>query len=208
MINQCRKPSGGLGRFILWTMNRRHSGVTDWGLSHISVQKTDTVLDIGCGGGRTIGKLAAMASEGRVSGIDYSETSVATARRVNARTIERGQVDIRHGSVSQLPFPENEFNVVTAVETHFYWPNLPADMREVLRVLKPGGVFLLIAEIYRGANTRIGKLADKHLPMAGMALLTEDEHRALFSDAGYLDVQVAVEPGKGWICAQGRKPAG
>jgi len=47
------------------------------------------------------------------------------------------------------------------LETHFWWPDLPGDMREVFRVLKPGGTLILIAEIYKGANTIAAKLAEK-----------------------------------------------
>lgn len=78
-MNQCQKPTGWLGRFVLWNMNSRHSKVTDWGLSNIEVQRQDVILDVGCGGGRTVSKLAAMASEGRVYGIDFPRTSVAVA---------------------------------------------------------------------------------------------------------------------------------
>jgi len=56
---QCQKPRGWQGRLTLWRMNLSHSGVTDWGLTHISVGIHDIVLDVGCGGGRTIAKLAA-----------------------------------------------------------------------------------------------------------------------------------------------------
>jgi len=104
VIAQCRKLSGFFGRFVLWDMNRHHSKVTDWGLSHVSIKKTDTILDIGCGGGRTIHKLAAMASAGKVYGVDYSDDSVAAARRANAHRIDIGRVEIQQASVSQLPF--------------------------------------------------------------------------------------------------------
>ncbi len=206
MINQCKKPSGWLGRFVLWEMNQRHSGVTDWGLAQISVGKRDTILDAGCGGGRTVNKLAALAPEGKVYGIDFSEESVAAATRMNARLIDSGRVEIRHGSVSELPFSEGMFDLITAVETHFWWPNLPDDMREVRRVVKPGGTLIVIAEIYRGATTKIGKMADKVLPQSGMKLLTVDEHRELLENAGFRDVRVNVEASKGWICAIGKKP--
>jgi SAM-dependent methyltransferase len=106
-----------------------------------------------------------------------------------------------------LPFPAGTFDLVTAVETHFWWPDLPADMREVLRVLKPGGTLIIIAEIYRGAKTKTAKLAEKYLPLSGMALLSVDEHRELFANAGYSDVQVIEEVSKGWICGIGRKPS-
>ena len=46
-VNQCQKPTGFLGRFILWNMNARHSKVTDWGLSHVSIKTQDAILDVG-----------------------------------------------------------------------------------------------------------------------------------------------------------------
>jgi len=204
-VTQCKKPSGLLGRFVLWNMNSRHSKVTDWGLSKISIRKQDTILDAGCGGGRTVSKLAAIATEGKVYGLDFSKASVAFAKRTNRYWIDAGRVEIQEGSVSHLPFADDMFDLVTAVETHFWWPDLPADMREVLRVLKPGGMFIIIAEIYRGADTRIAKLAEKYLPMSGMTLLSADEHRELFANASFGDVQIVTEPGKGWICGTGQK---
>lgn len=204
-VNQCQKPAGWLGRFVLWNMNSRHSKVTDWGLSHISIDKHNTILDIGCGGGRTVNKLAAVAAQGKVYGVDFSGESVAFASRINKQWIETGRVEIREASVSQLPFSADAFDVVTAVETHFWWPDLPADMREVLRVLKPGGTLIIIAEIYKGANTATAKLAEKYLPLSGMALLSVNEHRELFANAGYSDIRIIDEPGKGWICGIGKK---
>jgi SAM-dependent methyltransferase len=204
MLNQCKRPSGWLGRFVLWEMNQRHSGVTDWGLGHISVGVRDTILDVGCGGGRTVSKLAAMAPEGKVYGVDFSRASVAAATKLNANLIGMGRVEIRQGSVSELPFPVDMFDLVTAVETHFWWPNLPDDMREVQQVVKPGGTLIVIAEIYSQSKTKAGKLADKYAARTGMKLLTVEEHRELLEAAGFADVQVTVEESKGWICAIGR----
>jgi ubiquinone/menaquinone biosynthesis C-methylase UbiE len=188
-------------------MNSRHSKVTDWGISHVSIEKHGNILDVGCGGGRTVSKLAAIATEGKVYGVDFSKESVAVATRTNRHWIDMGRVEIREGSVSQLPFSDNVFDLVTAVETHFWWPDFPADMREVLRVLKPGGTLIIIAEVYKGAQTRTAKLAEKYLPLSGMKLLSVDEHRELLANAGYSDVQIIEESGKGWICGIGRKPS-
>lgn len=193
-------------------MNSRHSKVTDWGLKQTSIEKHYTILDLGCGGGRTVSKLAATAEQGRVYGIDYSEASVAASRRTNARWmrtnarwIAMGRVEIRHGSVSQLPFPNDMFDLVTAVETHFWWPNLPADMSEIFRIVKKGVKLIIIAEVYKGANTMVAKLAEKYAQRTGMTLLDVDEHRELFRNAGYSDVTVNVVPDKGWICGVGTK---
>jgi ubiquinone/menaquinone biosynthesis C-methylase UbiE len=188
-------------------MNVRHSKLTDWGLSHITIGEQDTVLDIGCGGGRTVNKLAVLASRGKVYGVDFSKDSVTVASRANKTWIDDGRVEIRHASVSQLPFPGDMFDVVTAVETHFWRPDLAGDMRELLRVLKPCGKLIVIAEVYKGASTATAKLAEKYLPLSGMRLLSVDEHRELFGDAGYSEVQVLVDSGKGWICAIGHKPS-
>ncbi len=190
---------------MLRNMNQRHSRLTDWGLSHISVRPADIILDIGCGGGRTIAKLTREAIGGKIYGIDHSEASVATSTKTNAELIGQSRVEIREGSVSQLPFPDCMFNLVTAVETHFFWPNLPGDVREVHRVLKAGGMAILIAEIYRGANTAVSKLAEKYLPISGMKLLTPDEHRQLLEEAGFRDVMVETDPAHGWICAFGTR---
>lgn len=203
--NQCQKPSGWLGRLLLWNMNSRHSRLTDWGLGQVAVANNSTILDIGCGGGRTLSKLAAMAPQGKVYGIDHSEASVAASKRANARLIREGRVEVHHGPVSQLPFRQSTFGLVTAVETHFWWPDPATDMREVFRVIQPGGKLIIIAEIYKGANTPVAKMAEKH-PLLGMKLLDVEEHRELFAQAGFAEIQVVTEPNKGWICGIGRKP--
>ena len=185
-------------------MNSRHSELTDWGLSRVTLKPEDRILDVGCGGGRTVNKLSTLASKGKVFGIDHSDVSVAVARKLNARPIQEGRVEVLEGSVSQLPFPKDTFDLVTAVETHFWWPDLPAGIREILRILRPGAAALIIAEVYKGAPTRTARLAEKH---SSMTLLTPEEHRTLFSDSGYSGVEIITEPAKGWISAIGKKPS-
>ena len=201
---QCRKPSGWVGRFIVWTMNRSHSGLTSWGLKHVQIGPRDSILDVGCGGGRTIQRLAAIAHLGKVCGVDYAETSVAASRALNKTAVESGQVEIQKASVSRLPFPNDSFDLVTAVETHYYWPDRLEDLREICRVLKPGGTVLLIAEAYRGS--RFDRFFQAAMKLIGGTQLSPDEHRDWFAKAGCIDIEVAVEPAKGWICATGRKP--
>ncbi len=170
LLHQCRKPTGWLGRFILRDMNRRHSALTDWGLKHISIENHDTILDVGCGGGRTVHKLAAIAREGKIYGIDFSEESVAASTITNKQWIE--------------------------------------DMREVLRVLQPGGVLIIIAEAYKGG--KYDKLLQRLVEVAktmNYAHLSVNEHTELFTKAGYCDVQVFEEYDKGWISGVGRKPS-
>jgi ubiquinone/menaquinone biosynthesis C-methylase UbiE len=186
-------------------MNSRHSKVTDWGLGHVSIEKGYTILDVGCGGGRTLSKLAERVTQGKVYGVDYSEESVKASKRNNSCWLEIGRVEVRHGSVSQLPFEDQMFDLVTAVETHFWWPNLPTDMREIFRILKAGGTLTIVAEVYRGANTNMAKLCEKYASRTGMTLLDVAGHRDLFAQAGYSDIEIFEERVSGWICGIGKR---
>jgi SAM-dependent methyltransferase len=205
LIRQVRKPSPWIGAIFLRSMNASHSPLTDWGLSHIRIESDWTILDVGCGGGRTIAKLAAIATGGKVCGVDYSGESVRVASALNAVMIRGGKVEIRQASVSKLPFPDATFDLVTAVETHYYWPDLPHDVGEVRRVLKPGGRFLLIAESYKGGKG--DAVLGPAMSLLGGKRLSAEDHRRLLENAGFTGTQVLEERSEGWIAALGHSPA-
>jgi ubiquinone/menaquinone biosynthesis C-methylase UbiE len=204
VFRQVRKPSGWLGRRILRAINLGHAAMGDWALEQVRVPKNAAILDVGCGGGWMVSRLAAWASEGKVIGLDYSAASVTVSRITNARMMEAGRVEITRGSVAALPFQDGTFDIVTAVETHYYWPDLPANVREILRVLKPGGIFALIAETYRGGPLRL--LYGIVVPLLGAAFLSDAEHRDLLTQAGFTEVATVHLPGRNWICATGHRP--
>lgn len=201
---QVRKPTRWTGRIYAWIMNASHSNLTDWGLTHVVIEKQFKVLDVGCGGGRTIQKMAVATTQGKVFGIDYAAGSVATARRTNARLIDSGRVEIQRAGVSKLPFADNTFDLVTSIESQYYWPDLVTDMKEILRVLKPGGRLVIIAESYKGGRYEL--LQRPVMWLLRSKVLSLDEQHKLFSAAGYTNVQLFEEKSKGWICVRGEKP--
>lgn len=202
---QCRRPSGWLGRRVARAMNLGHARLTEWGLRHVPVEAGWRVLDIGCGGGQTIRSIAATATSVKVDGVDYASASVAVARATNADLIATARVTVQRASVSHLPFADRTFDLITAIETHYYWPELAHDLREVLRVAKPGGRVAIIAETYRGRS-----MDWLYRPVMRLLLnatyLSLDEHRAALIDAGFSDVTVDAEPSRGWMCAVGVRP--
>ena len=77
-------------------------------------------------------------------------------------------------------------------------------MREILRVLKPGGTLIIIAESYRHGKHDI--LQRPVMKILRSSPLGVDEQRELFLLAGYLEVEIFEERTKGWICVKGKKP--
>lgn len=205
VISQVRKPDQWFGRILARAMNRGHDAMTEWGLNHVTIGSQFRVLDVGCGGGRTIEKLAAIAAGGTVYGVDYAEGSVAVSRSYNAALIKAGRVVVEKGTVSELPFSDETFDLVTAIETQYYWPDLKGDMREVLRVLKPAGRLVVIAEMYKGG--KYDRLKWPVMWLLRSSHLSVDDHRELFASAGYVEVEIFEEKNTGWICAVGTKPA-
>ena len=196
-----RRPEGEAGRAMLARMNESHARLVDWGLSHIDLHAGDTVLDIGCGGGNTLARMAERVTEGHLVGIDYAETSVEASRAFNAPLIEAGRMEILHGSVEHLPFADEHFDAVVTVESFYFWPNPEECLKEVARVIKKGGTFLLLAEIYERDDLP-ESIREK---IAGYALTnpTPEEFERLFRAAGFAVVETHFKEGEYWIAVRG-----
>jgi len=204
MLRQCRKPSGLFGRMVARGMNASHSKLINWGLGYIAIKPDMIILDIGCGGGSTVNKLAKIVTKGKVYGIDYSEESVRISRKTNKDMITKDRVKIQHGSVSNLPYNENMFDLVTAAETHYFWPKLTTDLKEVMRVQKPGGMLIVMGGEYKGGKYDVRN--EKWVELGNMSYHTPQELRELFLGVGFREVEVHEEYEEGWICAIGKKP--
>ncbi len=203
MVKQCRKPTGRFGRFVGMGMNMGHGKLWRWGLSHISINLDAFILDVGCGGGKTVLELAQISSSGKVCGIDYSEEMVQLARKINRKFIENGHVEIMHGSVSSLPFTDGMFNLVTAFEACYFWPNLIDDLKEIKRGLKPGGTLLIANEVYK--HEKFEKRNLKWAKWCDMMLHTPEEYHAFLTEAGYMAIEIDDVPEKNWITAIAKK---
>jgi SAM-dependent methyltransferase len=105
------------------------------------------LLDCGCGPGSITIDLAAAVDPGEVIGIDADETPLVLARAL-AQEMDRSNVRFLKESIYSLPFPDNTFDVVYSCQVFPHLNDPTAALREIYRVLKPGG----IAAITSGAN--------------------------------------------------------
>lgn len=196
-------PVGDDGERMLGRMNESHSGVTGWALGFFSFGETDRVLDIGCGGGAALRRMSESVAKGHLVGIDHSPVSVATSEKNNAADITSGKMEIITGTVEKMPFPDDSFDKVLTVESFYFWPDPEKNLREVLRVTKRGGTFLLVADIY-GRND-LSEKAKANIERFGLFNPTPEEFRTLLESAGFTGVKIHLEEKEGWICAEGHK---
>ena len=181
-FSQCARPEGFLGRVMLRFMNFGHAPLTNWGLSLVEIHDGWTMLDIGCGGGATLKRLLKRSKGARVYGIDISAESVAKAKRVNAEVLDK-QVFVTQGSAEKLPYEDNQFDLVTAVETVYFWPNLPNCLKEVKRVMKPGGRFAIMVEVLESDSVWTDVVE-------GMTAYSPEQLKEMLDGAGFVKTEL------------------
>jgi len=131
-------------------MARTNADFGYWVGDLLKVMPTERALEVGFGPGVIIQRLAALAPAGHVAGIDPSREMVAQARARNATAIEAGHVEIRRGSVENLPFDSESFDKALAINSMQVWPDAVAGLREVRRVMKTGGTIAVGFTPYSG----------------------------------------------------------
>jgi ubiquinone/menaquinone biosynthesis C-methylase UbiE len=141
--SQASKPRGILGRLFGRVMAFMNEGINQKTVALLRVQSTDQVLEIGFGSGTAIKKIASVTREGFVAGIDVSEGMVAQAQARNRQEVLQGRVELQQASASEIPYPDRRFDKACAMNTFQFWSRPAEDLKEVCRVLKPGGLFIL-----------------------------------------------------------------
>lgn len=195
-----RNPKGFGGKIMVAMMNFGHADMANWGLQFLSIPENAAVLDCGCGGGANIKKLLQKCPEGTVKGIDYSEISVEKSRKLNAKAIQAGRCEVLQTNVMKLPFEESDFNLVTAFETIYFWPDLSQSFQEIFRVLRAGGTFFICNES-NGDTNKDDKWVEK---IGGMTIYNGTQIKAILEQVGFSNVRIEKNK-KGWICVTAKK---
>ena len=197
ILRQLGNPSGLLGRLILWQLNRVNRGMNDAAYRALDLSGGDRVLDIGFGGGALVEDVLAHDGVALVAGTDISRLAVDRATRRFRRAVGAGEADFRVCGETSLPFGDGAFSKVCCVNVIYFWPDAPAMIAEVFRVLSPGGAFVLCYA--EGAPDKVTKF-----PSEAVEVWLHDagfEHAATTHDTdeenGRYHCTVATKPVRG-----------
>lgn len=179
-LENFKKPKDNFGgRFILKSMNKGHEKLANWGRSYLNIEEAYTVLDLGCGGGRNIEYFLTKAN--KVYGLDHSEASVKMASEINKEAIKSGRCKILVGDAKSLPFKDESMDIITAFETIYFWNNIEECFKEIYRVLKKDGKFLICNE----ASSKKRKDVKKLSSVIGFEVYTPQDLTKMLTNIGF-----------------------
>ena len=201
-MSQFGKPTGFFGKILAKGMARGHKEFYKNALKAINPKDDDRYLEIGFGSGIFIKKYLSHVS--KIAGIDYSEDMVKLASDINRKLIESGKAEFKQGCASSLPWVDEEFSIVAAIEVFFFLNETEKTLNEIYRVLKPGG--RLIIEM--AFNKDDGLDHKKHVQKMNMTLYSGEEMKKLLENAGFSDIEIEYYkafrvPIKGYIVPKG-----
>ena len=187
-ITQCMKPHGEEGLETIENMNENHREISEFAFECIDVNGDERILDIGCGGGVNIEKFLKLTSN-NVDGLDYSEVSVAASIERNRDAVDNGRCTVMQADVSDMPIEDESYDLATAFETIYFWPEIQETFKEVSRVIKPNGRFMI-------AQGTDGNHPDDEKWLAtveGMSVYTAPELERYLLEAGFESVESYVK---------------
>lgn len=198
MVRQFGNPRGIPGQLVGWILAHRGSNVqrNRWVVTLLDLRPTDRVLEVGFGPGIAIAALAKATPRGHVYGIDHSAVMVAQASRRNRAAVRAGRVSLVHASVDRLPSFDEPLDAMLAVNSAQFWPDPVDRLRDLRRLLRPGGrIALVIQPRLPGANAETTAHAAR-------------EHEEMLTQAGFVDPRVDIlDLDPPVACTQATNPA-
>lgn len=200
--DQYQKPVGEEGLKVIEEMSEHHRELTIWGLANIPKDSASEILEVGCGGGRALKFLALKYPKAKCHGIDISETCIEATKEYNKFNIMWEKVDAQVASVEDVPFPENSQDIIVAIETYFFWPDLKQNIAHLASRLKSGGVICIVSEQYFTPENH--KQMEEQCARHSMTLV-ENEVMCEYLESAGLRSDMILDADKGWVTYLGFK---
>jgi ubiquinone/menaquinone biosynthesis C-methylase UbiE len=190
-VSQPGLPKGFVGWLVAWMMPLAHNAIYKRVARTLSLQPEDNLIEVACGSGRFLKVYASHVHS--VAGIDLSDVQVKMAKRRLRDRIAAGTAEIIQGDASQLPWDDDSYSVATTMGSIIGFPEPLESLKEIYRVLRPGGRAVVSIEY----NAEDGKDHSKEIEKYGMWVWTEDEVQALMKEAGFAEVSITYDSGFG-----------
>jgi len=188
---QARKPEGLFGRIVMrMVFDKGNVVLNNFVNDLMSVQTDDRILEIGCGTGKLINKMAIKIGNGLIEGIDFSSEMVSIARKRNKVNIAKEKVKILEGNFDEISYEKDCFTKACSVNTLYFWPSPARTTKKLAEIIKPGGKLVLAFE-------DIEQLKRRNLNQDIFNLYSKDEVQDLLINAGFVNYVNTVSRKKG-----------
>lgn len=181
LIKQSQKPSGLIGRVITKIWSFYFKKLSLWAIKQTTISDNYRILEIGYGGGSTIKNLLALNKNLEIHGIDISKESYRTAQRVHSDSIRKGSVQLKIGNVENMPYQNNYFDRIFAIQTHIFWKDIKKSFQEVYRVLSSNSTLIIASEKekihYHMTDYRTSHEFSQLLTSIGFSKIEEKQNR-------------------------------
>ncbi len=163
-------------------MEKGHRPVGEQAIELMPIPIDARVLDVGCGSGWATRLMAEKALGGRLVGIDIADEMIKLARETSTSF---SNVEFHVASAERLPFGDGEFTHAFSMESLYYYADMLAALQEIKRVLKPGGLFVTVVDLYQ-ENVPSGQWIEQlKVPVQFLSIA---EYRSLFERAAFVRV--------------------
>ncbi len=184
---QFGNPVGNLGRFVGWLMSVKNRDRAEWTIEKLNFKPTDYLLEIGYGSGASFKVVADQLTSGFIAGIDHSPVMLEQATKKNRRNIDSNKAELKCGTVWDLDYPEEHFDIIFGSNVHFFWENPEKEFQKLYSFLKQDGRLIMVFQPrWTKSEEQVKQVADKT--------------KKQYEEAGFKNIEIEFKPMKPVTC--------
>ena len=169
-------------------MESHHSDITEQALALMDIQPEDRILDLGCGTGWASRRMARIAVQGEVVGLDVADEMLRRAEEASAAF-----KNVRYvwGSAENIAEADNAFSKVLSVESFYYYADQGKALDELRRVMAPGARLFILINLYKDNHYSLRWVTELKVPVQA---LSEAEYKTLLQKHGFTNIEARRIP--------------